>query len=183
MEIIPNFSRYTYSNGVVVDTKSDKIMKPQNCYKSVSKRYKLKDNLGTFRTIAESKIKKLLFDYNTIPPEIKKIPDFEDYFIGTNGRVYSLKTGELTELSQNIGTKGYASVRLPYKSRPVNREVHWLMCHTFLMKDYSKYGYCCMHLNNIKTDNILSNLKVATYSENNKAAYDDGLNPGNGLKK
>jgi hypothetical protein len=51
------------------------------------------------------------------------------------------------------------------------------------MENYPDHGLCCLHLNNDKQDNRLINLAVGTYSQNNKQAYADGLNPGNGLKK
>ena len=41
---------------------------------------------------------------------------------------------------------------------------------------------CCMHLDDNKHNNDLDNLKVGTYSENNKAAYSTVANLGNGLK-
>jgi hypothetical protein len=62
---------------------------------------------------------------------------------------------------------------------PRSFDIQKLMAITFLDPDYSNKGLCVMHKDDDKTNNVLTNLKIGTYSENNKSAYDNGLNNGN----
>ena len=63
------------------------------------------------------------------------------------------------------------------------RSIHSLIAITFLDENYIGKGLCCLHLDNNKNNHQLSNIKIGTYSENNKQAYTDGVNEGNGLKR
>ena len=82
-----------------------------------------------------------------------------------------------------IGTNGYPYVKIQYDGIGRKVDVHKLVAEAFMMKDYSKYGICCMHRDDDKMNPHVDNLELGSYSQNNKDSYGRGRNPGNGLKK
>lgn len=91
----------------------------------------------------------------------KDIEGFENYTIDTLGRVYSKKNK--IYLGQNL-SNGYLRVAL-FKSNKNNQKfVHRLLAEAFIPNpDYKKE---VDHINRIKTDNRLENLRWTTSSEN-----------------
>ena len=148
-------------------------------------RYKIKNDAGIFKWKSASSLRALANVGSDIPNDAVPIPNTENYFIDKFGNVYSnsfYKNGLRLAPYQNF--KGYLTVNVKFVDqimKPI--PIHCLMCITFIQEDYLKQGLCCLHLDNNKTNNCLDNLRVGTYSENNKQAYRDGLNHGNRRKK
>lgn len=184
MTEIPGFDLYFYSNGQVFWKKSGKEVRPIVVRGITYTKLKCSD--GIFRKISDEKLQSLLGYDLKLPSNTIRVPFTKDYYITEKGVVYSFghrnPCGKV--LKQRLDRNGYPIVRIKIEGMGrKNFNVHWLMLHSFVKPYYSKEGLCCLHLDNDKTNNNLSNLKLGTYQENNKAAYRDGLNPGNGLKK
>ena len=93
---------------------------------------------------------------------------------------YSLtKEGVLTNISTNtirkpwLGNNGYLHVDLYHNNKSTKISMHRLMALTFIPNPNNKK--VINHLDGDKTNNSLSNLEWATYSENTQHAYDTGL--------
>lgn len=95
----------------------------------------------------------------------KDISGFEGlYRISNLGNVYSLKTNKL--LKNCIGTHGYYMVYLCGESgKTIAKQVHRLIAQEFIPNPNNKP--CIDHLNAIRTDNSIENLKWCTVRENN----------------
>ena len=116
--------------------------------------------------------------------EWRDVPEFDGYQVSNLGNVRgvdrlrkgrnSLRLTRGQELKQLLNKKGYPEVRL-YKNGCHTRLVHKLVASAFM----TKLEGCTQinHLNGIKTDNRLTNLKWVTQSENQLHAYKLGLQP------
>lgn len=142
---------------------------------------KVKDSSGTWRTISLNTLLALSGSSIELPIGAKQIPGHENYYIDTSGNVYSFTAlnPRGIKLSTWVGRHGYLVVSIDN----VKYDLHYLMLHTFKLENYTDKGLVCMHLDDDKTNPKLSNLELGTYSQNNKDAYDRGLNPGNGFSK
>ena len=183
MEIV-GFKRYTICevSKTVIDKTNNKVMvKSLRPTRSAFGYYKLQDDAGVWRQVSERKIEALLNPPKP-PKGYKKVPTFNNVFISTKGQVWvgpSLPR-PLGGLVRPLYREGrYPVVEVENRVK----EIHQLMAWAYLDEFYLEKGLCVMHLDDNKNNFDLSNLKIATYSENNKAAYDTGVNPGNGLKK
>ncbi|AUR89290.1 hypothetical protein NVP1121O_262 [Vibrio phage 1.121.O._10N.286.46.C4] len=152
-----------------------------------SLRVKLKNSSGKWQGVQIDTVKYLSEGF-ILPDGFLPIPDTEGLvFINPEGMILSIRRSRVgTYLkpyygSHLDGTPKYPVVTITYEGRVRNIGVHQLMCVTFYDKDYVSKGLVCLHKDNDKTNFKLSNLKIGTYSENNKQAYDDGLNIGNFL--
>ena len=87
-----------------------------------------------------------------------------------NGRTQTIK-GKVLKLRINSG--GYYCVGLSKNGNKATFSVHQLIAQAFIPNPENKRTV--NHINGIKTDNNLSNLEWATYSENLVHAYDCGL--------
>lgn len=122
--------------------------------------------------------------YICVSEEWRAIPDFEGYQVSSFGKVKGidrLRKGKVglrltrgQELKQVLNKKGYPEVRLR-KNGCHTRLVHKLVASAFMIKPEG----CTQinHLNGIKTDNRLTNLKWVSQSENQLHAYKLGLQP------
>ncbi len=86
------------------------------------------------------------------------ISGYEDYFVSSSGRVWSLLTGKL--LKAGTTKHGYAVVNL--KGDP--KQVHTLVMGAFV--GARPPGNVIRHLNDRKADNRLANLSYGTQREN-----------------
>jgi len=174
---IDGFPGYKYEDGVVYKPNGDvqKLLKG-NTPKRSNFFYKMKNAEGKWVQVTRDRIKSIVGEILGIPEDAKQIYQYENYYIDTDGNVYSFSRSNPTgkKLSPRIDTAGYLSITL--KGKP--RTVHSLLAETFIMHDYREKGLCVMHIDNNKLNCKLSNIKVGTYSENNKQAYKDGINKG-----
>ena len=99
-----------------------------------------------------------------------KINEYPDYEVNQNGDVKNVKTNKILK---PILIKGYYRVNLYKNGTRKSKYVHQLVADAFLTKIEDK-PYV-IHINNIKTDNQLKNLKFASYNEvgRNRLKYDD----------
>jgi len=92
----------------------------------------------------------------------------------THGKHDGFRTIKEKILSPKTKSNGYLELSLTYdtqKARSVY--VHRLIALAFIGKIPN--GYVVNHKNGIKSDNILHNLEIVTYSENSKHAFENGL--------
>lgn len=93
----------------------------------------------------------------------KEIPGFEGlYVISNHGVVCNIKTN--VTLKGSLNYKGYVRVSLHNGSRHVSRLVHRLVWEAF--NGPIPVGLQINHINEIKTDNSLSNLELVTAKQN-----------------
>ena len=116
----------------------------------------------------------------------KDIDGYEGlYRAGSNGKIKSLsrfakiKNNKLRHVKERIkktskNGAGYLALTLSKYGGEKKFQVHNIILKTFVKNPHGKK--CCDHINAIKTDNRLTNLRWATYSENIKHAYKLGLN-------
>ncbi len=93
--------------------------------------------------------------------EFRPIPEFEYYMAGCFGHIYSLKSFNF--LKPQLRTDGYLYVKLSNEDKHVYKSVHQLVASTFLPNPDGKPTVD--HVNMVKTDNCVYNLRWATNSE------------------
>ena len=102
--------------------------------------------------------------------EILAIPDFPNYFISTDGDVYSINKGnKIKKLKpryrgKRIDRIGYKFVTLYRDKKKYGKSIHQLVAQIFLYRDNNKDQVD--HINNNIIDNRLENLRWVTKSEN-----------------
>jgi hypothetical protein len=92
------------------------------------------------------------------------IPDYEDYLISDNGDVYNIKSDRFCKASLN--KDGYYRVCLLKEGILHNKLLHQLMGIVFLPNPDNKPTVD--HINRVRTDNRLENLRWATQFEQNQ---------------
>lgn len=142
---------------------------------------------------ADTKIDRLKKPSNKVtkPKEeiIKPIEGFEDYFVSNLGKVYCNSSQKgFYELPSRPNKDGYLRVALKKKGvkrgtgTPRNRNkgktfqssVHVLVAETFLGK--RPKGYQVDHINCVRSDNYVTNLRYMTSSENVSRSFKHNLN-------
>ncbi len=122
-------------------------------------------------------------DWSSIPnyqlkymqEEFKDVVGYEDLFsISNTGKVYSKRTNRILKtLFSKIGYEIFTTKIGGRKGINKCFKVHRLVAEAFLPNFENKR--CVNHKDGIKTNNHISNLEWASYSENNKHAYTTGL--------
>lgn len=91
----------------------------------------------------------------------KAIKGYEDYLISDTGQVYSLKSGRY--LKGGIDRYGYKYVTLSNKGIKHNFKIHRLVAQAFIPNPENKPTVD--HVNRIRSDNRVENLRWANYKE------------------
>lgn len=94
----------------------------------------------------------------------KKIEGHNNYEVSNFGNVKNVKTGRI--LKAGINRDGYYNVVLYDNGKAKSYKLHRLVAEAFIDNPDNKL--CVDHINNIKTDNNITNLRYATHSENNQ---------------
>jgi len=129
----------------------------KNCYIIKSKKY-------TFADIETIEINDI--ETPEIQEEWKVFPDNTNYEISNMGKIKNIRTGRiLTGCVDNVS--GYERTSLNNK----NTTIHYAVAKTFIPNLEIKP--CIDHINSVRTDNRVSNLRWCTYSENNNYKNDN----------
>jgi hypothetical protein len=105
---------------------------------------------------------------------IKKIDNYEHYYVSDDGKVYSTSSGELKELKL-IFNQGYMYVSLSKNSKHTYYRVHRLVGNAFVDNPNPEKYTIINHKDGNKINNHASNLEWTNMSENTKHAYLNGL--------
>ena len=108
---------------------------------------------------------------------MKAIKNFEDYFVDTDGNVYSNKKGYLHKLRTHLNQCGYQTVSLRKNKKPKWITVHKLVASSFIRElDVSK-DETVNHKDGNKLNNKLDNLEIITRGDNVRHSRLTGLQP------
>jgi hypothetical protein len=94
----------------------------------------------------------------------KNITDYDRYAVSNIGRVINNETGKI--MKPCLITSGYFCLTLCKNGKRKQVYVHRLVALVFL--DNVENKQFVDHINNIKTDNRVENLRMATSNENNR---------------
>lgn len=98
--------------------------------------------------------------------EWKPIVGFDNYLVSDLGRVMNAKRGTIMKQATQRNGYKYVSIR-NNEGKQKSPMIHRLVGQAFLGLDVSDKWQVMMHLDDDKTNNVVSNLKVGTYEENN----------------
>ena len=99
-----------------------------------------------------------------IDEEWRRIDGFINYQVSNIGRVRNANTGRI--LKPGWGTGGYLKVTLCKDRKKFTCRIHKLVANEFIDNPNNKK--CIDHINNDRVDNKVTNLRWATYSDNNR---------------
>ncbi|MGL6185646.1 MAG: hypothetical protein ACRC1T_09740 [Clostridium chrysemydis] len=109
--------------------------------------------------------------------EIDWIDSATKYFVADSGNVYSLKKdGSMYLLKQKIDKYGYCSVGLMVKGGKKIFLVHRLVAMAFIKNDNPNVKTTVNHIDNVKTNNHVSNLEWMSVADNNRYRFKCGYN-------
>ena len=94
----------------------------------------------------------------------KSIDGFINYQVSNLGRVRNANTGRI--LKPGWGTGGYLFVNLYKNGKSFTCRIHKLVANEFLENPDNKK--CVDHIDNNRINNIVTNLRFATHSENQR---------------
>lgn len=104
---------------------------------------------------------------------IKKIKNYNDYYITSYGEVISKKRNTEKILKKRINSKGYYYVNLCKNGIYKSHLIHRLVCYYFV-KNQNNYNVV-NHIDGNKLNNNYKNLEWCTLSHNSKEAARLGL--------
>lgn len=97
----------------------------------------------------------------------KRCPIYPEYYVSSEGRVYSVRSKKL--MTPHLNSDGYIDVCIKTKKVKTKRLVHQLVLRTFdprSEEEIKEQKLQIDHLNTNRTDNRLSNLRWRTVKEN-----------------
>jgi hypothetical protein len=95
----------------------------------------------------------------------KIIKGYNNYIISSDGIVFNLKT--LIIVKQRINAQGYYHFNMYNNfNKRMTVRIHRILALTFVDNQYNKP--CVDHIDNIRTNNNLTNLRWSTKKENNR---------------
>lgn len=97
---------------------------------------------------------------------IKAIPGYEHYYASDDGKIFSDKSGELKELSQNPNTDGYAQVHFYHDHKDRLFKVANLVALTFIGPRPKDGRWDVCHQDGDINNNAASNLRYDTHANN-----------------
>jgi hypothetical protein len=97
------------------------------------------------------------------PEEFRNILDFDNYEISNFGTVKNKITGRI--LKQNISDNGYCYTNLSRQGFVKKFKIHRLVANAFLQNSLNYPSID--HIDNVKTNNHVSNLRFCSNSQNN----------------
>ena len=111
----------------------------------------------------------------------KDIDGFNDYQISNFGNVKSFKRYKDGKIRKNyLNGRGYCFTNMRKNGKYYFKLIHRLVAQAFILNPNEKPTV--NHIDGIKTNNNISNLEWATYSENMQHSYDTNLNSSLGIK-
>ena len=105
---------------------------------------------------------------------LRPIADADGYWVTTGGDVLSKGLRPLQKLKPAKDRCGYLRVDI-YRSKNRTRKVHRLVLEAFVGP--CPEGWLCRHLNGVRDDNRLSNLRWGTVAENRRDMERHGTVP------
>lgn len=111
---------------------------------------------------------------------MKKLPDFDGYFIDKHGCVYSNKSGRLKKLTPRKRYDSYYHVKLRRNNKDCMVLIHRALAATFL--GGWKHKMEVNHIDGNRDNNSISNLEWVTRSENMKHKFTTGLDSNVGTR-
>lgn len=105
----------------------------------------------------------------------KQIEGYPEYSVDELGNVYSMKSGAERKLKPIAAPNGYLTVYLTDTNGLNGRyhSVHVLVATLFVDNPYNKP--IVDHVNDVRHDNVYTNLMWVTYSENNRKRFLNGI--------
>jgi len=102
-------------------------------------------------------------------PEMTEIKGFKDYYVTRDGRIFSNKRNELTEMVLKEDKDGYLEVGLYSNGKRYFRRVHRLVANNYIPNpnNYPQIN----HKNGIPSDNRVENLEWTTCAENIRHSF------------
>jgi hypothetical protein len=160
-------TEFAINFSILSDATTNKILRYlKSCSKSIKAQLR-EINLALSKRIKENKLEvnKLYLE-----PGIKWkiIEEFPNYLVSTDGRVRNNIKG--TEMNPFLHG-GYLCVTVRKHSKGYTRKIHRLVAKTFI--DNPNNYDIIDHINNVKTDNNVLNLRWVTCSQNTKSFMDN----------
>ena len=103
----------------------------------------------------------------------KPVPNYEDYNVSSFGRVKSFKNGKVKIMKPKLYMNGYLYIGVTKNNKQKAVLIHLLVARLFLQNNENKREVD--HVDGVKFNNYVGNLRWSTSKENKAFAYQLGL--------